>query len=279
MNRKYTTAEEIARRTWFLLKLSRRPGVRLGEETLTDFLVINLLLSPNNAVRVLPVMKPEEANNGADLIVCVHRGDGWAHEYVVQAKKLYPNSRFGQYNGLNKKSGKSKRPQIDILEEYAEKSNAVPLYLLYNYVNDPLKRCHPCWHCCRKDADEKQFGCTLTPSWHIRDVIESRDKHQNFCDVHLKDATLPWRCTFPWRCAFDCPQGKNWKRIRKKFAKSYKSHAGTKPEIDFKGGLKKWPGDLWGAMVPFEPSQDDIMRIGDEKFVPRWLMLVDPYRD
>lgn len=273
MNPNYTTAEKIAHRTWFLLELSRQPGVRLGEETLTDFLVINLFLNPYNAVRVLPVMKPDEANNGADLIVCVHRGGGWAHEYVVQAKKLYPNNRYGQYNSLNKKSGKNKRPQIGILEQYATESNAVPLYLLYNHVNDPINRCHPCWHCCR-DHDEAQLGCTLVPSWHIRDVIECPGKHQNFRDVHLNDAALPWRC------AFDCPKGVNWRRIREKIEASYRACASkSKPEIDFEKGLKRWRGDLWGTMAPFEPSSDDMMWIGDEKYAPRWLMLVDPYRD
>jgi len=270
MNRKYTIAEEIAHRTWFLLKLSQRPDVRLGEETLTDFLVINLLLNPYNAVRVLPVMKPEEANNGADLLICVHKGDGLAYEYAVQAKKLYPNSRYGQYNSLNKKLGKNKRPQIDILEEYAAKSKAVPLYLLYNYVSDPINRC-PCWHCCRKAHDETQLGCTLVPSWHIRDVIAY---HQNFRHAHENSAALPWRC------AFDCPKGKNWTQIREKFEASYHAHTGkSKPDIDFEGGLKKWPSDLWSATAPFEPSSDDIMQIGDEKYVPRWIMLVDPFRD
>jgi len=272
MNRKYTIAEEIAHRTWFLLKHTQQLNARLGEETLTDLLVLDLLMQPYGSVCIRTVTKPEETKTGADLMIYVRKDEVRAYKYVVQAKKLYSYGQYGRYGGLNNEAGKSGRKQIDVLEKYAAKCNAVPLYLLYNYIDDPINQCSKCWHCDCKPHDETQFGCTLVPSWCVRNAINVRGS-RNFRDIHLKDAALPWRC------AFDCPQGKNWKRIRKKFAKSYKSHAGTKPEIDFKGGLKKWPGDLWGSMAPFEPSQDDIMRIGDEKFVPRWLMLVDPYRD
>ncbi|MDD9885228.1 MAG: hypothetical protein OXU62_11995 [Gammaproteobacteria bacterium] len=271
MNRKYTIAEEISHRTWFLLKLSQRPDVRLGEETLTDFLVIHLLLNPYNAVRVLPVMKPEEANNGADLMIYVRKDRIRAHKYVVQAKKLHPT--YGQYRTLNRDAGKSGRKQIDVLEEYAVECDAVPLYLLYNHIEEPIEGYSKYWHCGIECLDETQFGCTLVPSWHIRDAIDVRGS-RNFHCVHLNDSALPWRC------AFDCPQGKNWRQIRERFEASYHAHTGkSKPDIDFEGGLKKWPSDLLSATAPFEPSSDDIMQIGDEKYVPRWIMLVDPFRD
>lgn len=272
MNPNYTTAEKIANRTWFLLELSRQPGVRLGEETLTDLLVLDLLMQPYSSVCVRSVTKPEETKTGADLMVYVRKDKDGAYKYAVQAKKLYPYGPYGRYGGLNNKAGSSGHKQIDVLEKYAAKCKAIPLYLLYNYIDDPFNQCSKCWHCGCKAHDKTQFGCSLVPSWHIRDAIDVRGS-RNFRDIHLNDAALPWRC------AFDCPQGANWRRIRKKFAESHKVHAGTKPDIDFEGGLKKWPGHLWGTAAPLEPSQGGIMRIGDEEYAPRWLILVDPCRD
>jgi len=273
----YTTAEEIAHRTWFLLKHSRRLNARLGEETLTDLLVLGLLLKPYNSVCIRSVTKPEEAKTGADLIIYVHRGKGKADMYAVQAKKLYPNNRwYGRYGSLNKKSGKNKQPQIDVLERYAFKCDAIPLYLLYNYIDASINRCHQYWHCC-KELDKTQFGCTLVPSWHIRSVIISR---QNFCHAHESSAALPWRC------AFDCPKGKNWRRIRGKLEEDYDTYRNPKLDlgINFEGELHEWPSGLWTEGTSFAtpsivPPPSDIMWDGEYVYFPRWIMLVDPYRE
>ena len=73
---------------------------------------------------------------------------------------------------------------------------AIPLYLLYNYVN--RQDIGPYWHCC-KPLDERQLGCTLVPSRIIRQAIETRGCRR-FDWIHKPLAALPWRCFF------DCPQ-------------------------------------------------------------------------
>lgn len=270
MNRKYTTAEEIACRTWFLLKHSRQPNIRLGEETLTDLLAIDLSLNPYNSVCIRSVTRSEEAKTGADLMVYVRRGTDKADKYAVQAKKLYPK---GQYRGLRGHSGKGEQPQIEVLEKYAAACDAVPLYLLYNYAEKPVDGYSRYWHCERECLDETQFGCTLVPSWHIGDVARSPMRYHNFCSAHGNSAALPWRC------AFDCPQGKPWEKVREKLKESCKAYRDFKLDFKFEDGLNEWPGELCAEDAPLAPFSGDIMRDGDDEYVPRRVMLVGTYRD
>lgn len=126
-------AERIAQDTWARLGLSRHFKTRLGEETLTDLLVLDLASrSPSRDLRAFPTSKIKEATQGTDLVVCVHRGGTKADVYAIQAKKLYPS---GRYDALNSRSGNTSQLQIDTLEKYAMAINAVPLYLLYNHVD------------------------------------------------------------------------------------------------------------------------------------------------
>jgi len=282
MNRKYTIAEEIAHRTWFLLKHSQQLNARLGEETLTDLLVLDLLMQPYSSVCVQSVSKPKEAETGADLMIYVRRGADRADKYAVQAKKLYHDNGHNRYGGLNNDAGKSGRKQIDVLEKYAAKCKAVPMYLLYNYIERPVEGYSQYWRCGRKDQDETQFGCTFVPSWHIRDAIDVRGS-QNFHWVHLYGTALPWRC------AFDCRQGEPWEKIRKKFKENYDTLRSLKSGLDigmgiiegirFESGLSKWPGDLGAESASFSPIPGDIMRDDSQQYYPRWVILVDTYCD
>ena len=70
---------------------------------------------------------------------------------------------------------------------------AVAAYLLYNHV-EPLPIHAPCWHCCRT-CDSPQLGCTLVPSWRIRDAISTRG-HRTFEAIHAHAQSRPWRCVF-----------------------------------------------------------------------------------
>ena len=69
---------------------------------------------------------------------------------------------------------------MDILETYSRGARAIPLYLLYNYVD----RCDISryWHCCQC-PDKKQLGCTLVPSRNIRQAFKNY-KLKNFDWIH-----------------------------------------------------------------------------------------------
>ena len=191
-------AERIAADTWERLKLSRELRTRLGEETLTDLLVLDFVRSMKGRAKLYPSTKAEESRQGTDLVILIHAGGNRAFTFAVQAKRLYLHETRDRYDSLNAnvKSGSS---QLDILDEYSQKKRAIPFYLLYNYVrrND----IQPYWHCCQC-SDDRQMGCTMVPSWVIRQAI-SKHGQRNFNSIHTSCAALPWRCLF------DCPQGRS----------------------------------------------------------------------
>lgn len=189
-------AEQIAVDTWERLKHSRDLQVRLGEETLTDLLALDFTRSMKCRVKLLQCSKAQESEKGTDLEIRIHVGGDQAYVLAVQAKKL---GRTGRYDHLNAKAKRSGCNQIDILECYSKGVSAIPLYLLYNYVNQ--NEIQQYWHCCQC-RDSRQLGCTLVPSWNIRRAISMRG-HRTFNSIHSSCAALPWRCLF------DCPEGRH----------------------------------------------------------------------
>ena len=190
-----TPSEKIAADTWERLKLSRDLRVRLGEETLTDLLALDFTRSMKDNARLFQCTKPQESVVGTDLWILIYAGSNRALAFAVQAKKLYPSNRYEHLNARVKSSGPF---QIDILEEFSGSVGAIPLYLLYNHAD--LENTFPYWHCCQC-LDVGQLGCTLVPSWIIRQAI-SNHGYRNFKRIHESRAALPWRCLFY------CPQGR-----------------------------------------------------------------------
>lgn len=187
-----TPAERIASDTWRRLGQAELLKARLGEETLTDLLVLDMLPHQRvNGFSIRHLTKQEESLFGADLLLWIRYPCGSGRRLALQAKKLYPTGRYGAL-GHKATSGAY---QIDLLDQFAQRWGAVPAYLLYNHV-DRLPRHTSYWHCCRcRKAD--QLGCTLVPSWSIRQAIGSRGG-RTFGKIH---ARVPNR---PWRCVFDC---------------------------------------------------------------------------
>ena len=90
-----TPAERIASDTWRRLGQADLLGARLGEETLTDLLVLDML--PHrvmNAFRIHHPTKPQESLFGADLLLCIRYPGGLGRRLALQAKKLYPTSEI-----------------------------------------------------------------------------------------------------------------------------------------------------------------------------------------
>ena len=194
-------AEQIAEATWERIKQARDLKVRLGEETFTDLLILDFKRQMGNRTKLFQSTRDQESRRGTDLEIRIHMGGNRALTFSVQAKKV---SRFGRYDKLKTKvKSSSCRYQIDVLEGYAKRVCAVPLYLLYNYVE--LLDFDPYWHCC-EPVDERQLGCTLVPSWNIRRAIETRGCRK-FDSIHESSAALPWRCLF------DCPRGRDYRLL------------------------------------------------------------------
>ena len=185
-----TPAERIASDTWRRLAQADLLGAHLGEETLTDLLVLDML--PHRSTNAFSIRHPTKLQEfliGADMLICIRYPGGYGRRLALQAKKLYPT---GRYDALDHKDTSGTR-QIDKLDRFARWWGAVPAYLLYNHV-DPLPIHRPYWYCCR-DRDAEQLGCTLVPAWCIRQAIRHRGA-RTFPSIHAHEPNRPWRCIF-----------------------------------------------------------------------------------
>ena len=253
-----TPAEQVSEDVWNRLKQSRELHVRLGEETLTDILVLDFTrLAGGQKVKIRQTKKYEEAQNGADLEIFVNIGGGSAFRYAVQAKKLYPEEK---YRYLTSRAGSSDRLQLDVLEDTAKVSGVLPYYLLYNYVDRINTVQH--WHCCQC-LDENQLGCTLVPSWRVRHATEQRGC-RTFTFLHSIPEALPFRCRF------DCPLDSRWDRKREAERIRFGFHAQTntsREAPDWWKGLERreheWPESLWRRENP-QLSMDDVRELWPE---------------
>ena len=97
----------LAIKTWFDLANSSSFGndLRLGEESITDFLLLDIACAHSQEMRVHKYTKKEESRSGADWLWCFGHDNRW-FLIRVQAKKLY---RSLEYESLVSSAHKKKR--------------------------------------------------------------------------------------------------------------------------------------------------------------------------
>lgn len=151
--------EELAKATWERIQFGEKLGCRQGEETITDINILDLKRARLCEVFIPKINKGTESQTGIDWEWWIGFDQrGW-WRYAVQAKKVDIDQKYGK---LRHKIGKfhQKRFQIDILESYAQGNNCIPLYCLYNFIDD--NNLQKYWHC-NLNYDKFQFGCTVVP--------------------------------------------------------------------------------------------------------------------
>ena len=161
--------------------------VRFGEETITDLLLMDLFVQGSTVALFSQTSKPNESIWGTDFELWLGSERlGWLR-FAIQAKKL--DLRTDRYASLTQSNVNG--PQIDLLEQYAKRNGAAPLYCLYNHTDSADELDH--WHCCTGPANLKELGCSVTPSSNIRKAI-GQWKGKNFHSIHRRKSTLPWKC-------------------------------------------------------------------------------------
>ena len=161
--------------------------VRFGEETITDLLMMDLYVQGATLALFKQTSKPDESMWGTDFELWLGTERlGW-FRFAIQAKKL--DLRTNRYASLTQSNVNG--PQIELLERYARRNRAAPLYCLYNHTEDADKLDH--WHCCTGPANLKELGCSVTPSSNIRKAI-GQWKGKSFKSIHERKNTLPWKC-------------------------------------------------------------------------------------
>ena len=275
--------EQLAEATWERLAQARHFDVRLGEETLTDMLVLEWArsaLSSLTPIRLYQPTKSEEAVRGTDIEMRLRVGRRSAIVAAIQAKKI--NTSTTRYDSLNALTGKTRSRQIDVLEAYASQTRATPLYLLYNHVT--TSNIWGVWHC-GFWPDRQQLGCTLVPSARIRDVLVAPRGRRKFCDIHAFPEAMPWRC-------IECPRGLDATSPCSRGAGGRAARFSALAEgVAAREGA--WPGWLWERPSGTPISDADLadlhgrVRLPDDlpamedraerpRLIPRWILLVDP---
>lgn len=186
-----TALEVLATDTWGRLEDSRRLGIRFGEETITDLLLLDLGRKHSSGSQVLQTPKVDESKRGTDWEWWIgSRQRGWLR-MAIQAKKMdVPNARYKQLgHKVGHKAGSEL--QIDVLERYAIANRAIPMYCLYNHVEGSVASSG--WRCCDPCVEISQLACTITTSSVVRRAMAKRGG-RNFASLHASSEALPWRC-------------------------------------------------------------------------------------
>lgn len=187
--------EKVSQDIWFNLRDTTRAKIRYGEETITDYILLEILRSENKDISVIQTPKITEKEKGTDWEWWIGTEKlGWLR-YAIQAKKL--DSKSLNYKSLNYKTGKRpfQKRQIDVLKRYAEKNNAIPLYCFYNYVsvdnNDDLMSY---WHQDIREYQIEQFGWTCSPLENVLNILDANVRgNKNFHNIHNEKETFPIR--------------------------------------------------------------------------------------
>ena len=147
-------------------------SVRFGEETITDILMLDLNRHGLTRTVFIQTPKSKEALTGTDFEWWLGSdAAGWIR-LAVQAKKIHLESE--RYPNL--KHSVKGMSQVGLLERFAARHGAIPLYCLYNYTDKAESFKH--WHCCQRPFQEEELGCTpkwilyLGGAWHCVQVFK-----------------------------------------------------------------------------------------------------------
>lgn len=197
----------FAQETWDRIGYVRtRKGLRIWETTVTQNLIFEFHTSkqlynpiiPNTwGIEILEAVN--ESSNGNDIELFVQTTDGILF-FAVQAKiinhKGFKRAGMvdGNYPNINHIVDGSN--QIDLLCDYAARKGGIPLYLLYNFVNNTFKN----QKLCKIDFEIEQYGCSISNALNIRTKYFKNGSWiiPTFLNLHPENA-LPW---FTIPCCF-----------------------------------------------------------------------------
>lgn len=172
--------------TWDSLSKARSASTLLGEESLTDFNLLEIRTRHPREVATITFTKPKEAETGADWEWWfTGRSRKWLG-FRIQAKVL--DLRSDKFEHLHYKTP-SRRYQTDLLCERAKQHlpRKIPLYCLY--VHWLQMSSIPPWRCPTFPFAQELFGCSLVDAQHVIRLQPNKTKLQE-----LFPFMIPWHC-------------------------------------------------------------------------------------
>lgn len=180
------TFAELACRTWDELREADSVGMSLGEESITDYLLLALKKKHASDITIKKFTKKQEAGCGADWEWWFTNGTSWAGLRIhVQAKKIDAASK--SYLALDPTGA-----QIQKLISVSQKTGVYPLLCFYNFWRGypTQKHCSKNWYVYGWPHLSKKFwGCALAPARAVRG-----GKSNKLSDI--LNISIPWMCVF-----------------------------------------------------------------------------------
>jgi hypothetical protein len=245
--------EVLASTTWHTILRAHRNRIVFGEDAITS-INLNAIVSLNARSIAVEDTRVDEAHKGCDFELWIGSdGPGWAR-YAVQAKKI--TLRTSRYEQLNHKVRGQR--QLDVLNTYARRVRAAPLYCFYNFAN-PVSS----WNCALP-RDEPQLGCMVTPAAVVDEALRLRRGSRNFAWMHRQPETIPWRCLIK------CP------RDHQHSFPSYAPSRSTDPaahhhrQLPAELQVLRTQGRAYQLVDPTQLRYD-----GQRELLPRWTAIVD----
>lgn len=161
---------------WSKLKAAKSINYQLGEETLTDMLILRLGLQNFNDFNINAYTKSEEGKNGADWEMWLHDLNGKWLGFRVQAKVL--NLEKNEYKQLHYKRQTAKL----IIKARKETPKRIPLYLLYTMWDQKFDTSQTVL----KDK-EWLYGCSIIDAYKVFKKYKKTRKLSQ-----LLDDMYPW---------------------------------------------------------------------------------------
>lgn len=149
---------------WNTLRLARAHRSKIGEESITDFLVLELKKASKGAYYIDSFTRPREKVTGADWELWFTGASTKWLGLRVQAKVIALDAdRYAQLY-YKRKDGTY---QIDQLVADAKKHSAIPLYCLYSYWRSgEAGKFH--WACRAVIRSARLFGAGIVPVSGVR---------------------------------------------------------------------------------------------------------------
>ncbi|ACH84263.1 hypothetical protein F6A13_10410 [Acidithiobacillus sp. 'AMD consortium'] len=156
---------------WSTLRNARRYNSKIGEESITDFFVLELKKASKGAYFIDSFTRPKEKITGADWELWF---TGPTKKWIglrVQAKVISINGK--RYAQLHYKR-KDGTYQIDQLVADAKKHKAIPLYCLYSYWRS-TEAGKINWPCVTIKRNSRLFGASILSISSVKKLKSSKD--------------------------------------------------------------------------------------------------------
>nr|WP_138429071.1 DUF6615 family protein [Fodinibius saliphilus] len=186
----------MAFRTWDVLQKGRGVDYQIGEETITDFNVLELKTRHSGKIFTKTFTKAKEGKTGADWEWWFRDKNGLWLGFRVQAKIIeLESSKFAHLHYYTKKKGANGNSfrvyQSDKLVERALNNSPkrIPLYCLYAQWPNNSVRIN--WRCGTFGPTPESFGCSILSAFK---VINFRNQNETNKLSEIINDLSPWHC-------------------------------------------------------------------------------------